>query len=334
MNKAENLIEKIADPDNLRFAAWKAAKGKRYTAEVLNYFSNIENEVPKLRQQMLSGEIEVGDYRYFKVYEPKERHICASAFSEQVLHHALMNLCHERFEQAQVFDSYASRKNKGTYAALDRARHFSCRNDWFLKLDVRKFFESIHHEVLKKQLSRMFGEPLLLHIFSKIIDSYVAQPLRGLPIGNLTSQYFANHYLAGLDHFILEQLQIRSAVRYMDDVVLWHPEKAVLKNAQVAIADFVQSKLRCSLKPELLNRTKNGLPFLGYHIFPHHVRLSQKSKVRFFKKMNAVHKNFHFGTWSEAKCQRRTLPLLAFAGYADTDYLRKQLLLRLEGQSP
>ena len=106
--------------------------------------------------------IQVGNYRFFKVYEPKERQICASVFPEQVLHHALMNLCHDRFEKAQIFDSYASRKNKGTYAALARAKYFSARYEWYLKLDVRKFFESIHHEVLMNQLSNLFKEPDLL----------------------------------------------------------------------------------------------------------------------------------------------------------------------------
>lgn len=334
MKRYERLIEQIADPDNIRFAAWKAAKGKRYAAEVLTWFSNLERNVPMLHEQILSGNVAVGAYRYFKVYEPKERQICASAFGEQVLHHALMNICHAYFEQAQIFDSYASRKNKGTYAALDRASGYCRNNRWFLKLDVRKFFETIHHEVLKKQLAKVFKDRTLLEIFSKIIHSYEAHPARGLPIGNLTSQYFANHYLCGLDHFIKERLRIKAYVRYMDDMVLWHADKSELKNAFVAITDFIQNDLRCDLKPEALNRSISGLPFLGYHIFPHHIRLLQKSKQRFFRKMQIVDENYHSGVWSEAECQRHALPLIAFARHADTEALRKNLLLHLKGQSP
>lgn len=334
MKRVEKLIERVADPDNLRLAAWKAAKGKRYSREVLDYFSRIEHHVPTLRAQILSGEVTVGAYRYFKVYEPKEREICASAFSEQVLHHALMNICHVYFERAQIFDSYASRKDKGTYAALSRARKFSNCNTWFLKLDVQKFFATVHHAILKDQLARMFKDRVVSLIFSKIIDSYEAHPARGLPIGNLTSQYFANHYLTGLDHFIKEQLRVKSYVRYMDDMVLWHPDKFRLKSALEAIRDYIQNELCCLLKPEALNQCKNGLPFLGYHVFPHHTRLLQKSKQRLLRKMQTVDDNYHNGIWSESRCQRHALPLLAFARHADTQALLKNLYLRLKGQSP
>ncbi|MEI6412145.1 MAG: reverse transcriptase domain-containing protein [Bacteroidota bacterium] len=333
MKRIEHLLEQVADPDNIRLAAWKAAKGKRQAIEVMDWFSVMESNVPLLREQILSGRVQVGAYRYFKVYEPKERQICASAFSEQVLHHALMNICHDHFERAQIFHSYASRKNKGTYAALDQARAYTREYDWYLKLDVRKFFESIHHDVLKAQLARMFKDRTVLAILNKIIDSYAAHPKRGLPIGNLTSQYFANHYLSGLDHLIKRRLRIQAYTRYMDDMVLWHSDKAVLKNAFSAIVEAVESDLLCSLKPEALNKTKNGLPFLGYHIFPYHVRLLQKSKSRFIRKMRIVDENYHIGDWSEATCQRRVLPLLAFARYADTETLRKNVLLSI-GQSP
>lgn len=334
MKRAEQLIECVADPDNLRFAAWKAAKGKRHTAEVLKWFEHMEQHLPRLREQILSGHVQVGDYRYFTVFEPKKRQICASAFGEQVLHHALMNVCHDHFERVQVFDSYASRKGKGTYAALERAKHFSSRKAWFLKLDVRQFFGTVHHEVLKAQLARMFKDPTLLRIFHVIIDSFEPLPQRGLPIGNLTSQYFANHFICGLDHFILEKLRVACYVRYMDDLVLWHHDKAELQSTYAAVRHFVETELLAELKPELLRRTASGLPFLGYHIFPHHVRLLQQSKQRFFKKMRTVDENYHSGTWGEAQCQRRALPLLAFAAHADAAMLRKNLLSRLMGQSP
>lgn len=333
MRKANRLLERIADPDNLRLASWKAAKGKRYAQTVMHYQEHLEENLFRLREQILSGQIEVGNYRYFKVYEPKERQICASAFPEQVLHHALMNVCHDYFERAQVFDSYASRKRKGTYAALERAKIYTLRHPWFLKLDVRKFFDSIHHDVLKGQLARLFTESRVLEMFFKIIDSYEASPDRGLPIGNLTSQYFANHYLSGLDHHIKEQLDFRAYTRYMDDMVLWHDNKPILKDAHAAITNFVQICLRCELKPETLNRTKSGVPFLGYRIHPHHVRLLQKSKIRFVRKMQAIEAHYQTGYWSEAACQRRVLPLIAFTQHADVKKFRENVLLRIQGRS-
>jgi RNA-directed DNA polymerase len=161
MKRIENLLNQVADPDNLRFAAWKAAKGKRYAEEVQVYFTKIDENVLKLHQHILSGDIDVGNYRYFTVYEPKERQICASTFSEQVLHHALMNICHPIFEKWQIFDSYASRKSKGTYAALAQAKAFSHSKQWFLKLDIRKFFASVHHDVLKLLSYFSFSHPIV-----------------------------------------------------------------------------------------------------------------------------------------------------------------------------
>jgi hypothetical protein len=326
MKRAKNLLVQVADPDNLRLAAWKAAKGKRHSREVMAWSENIGEHLYVLREELLNGQVKVGKYRYFKVFEPKERQICASAFGEQVLHHALMNICHPYFEQAQVFDSYASRKGKGTYAAIARAKSFAIRHDWYLKLDVRKFFESISHEVLIHQLTRMFKDAALVGVFEQVIHSYEASPGRGLPIGNLTSQYFANHYLSGLDRFIKEKLRIRAYTRYMDDMVFWHLEKAPLLELHAAVQEFVEKELRCQLKPIALNRSRTGLPYLGYHIFPHHMRLLQKSKQRFIKKWQFIQDAYDTGDWDEAKCQRRALPLLAFAGHADAKRLRQNLL--------
>lgn len=334
MRRANNLLPRIADPDNLRLAAWKAAKGKRHSAEVLAWSTNLDVHLEVLREEIMSGQIRVGSYRYFKVYEPKERQICASAFGEQVLHHALMNVCHPFFDRLQIYDSYASRKDKGTYAALERAKFYTKRHDWFLKLDVRKFFESIAHEVLVEQLCAMFKEHQIVGVFEQIIRSYEASPGRGLPIGNLTSQYFANHYLSGLDRLAKENLQCRAYVRYMDDFVFWNSNKLVLLQTRDLVTDFVKTQLRCSLKPEVLNRTQRGLPFLGYRVFPYHVRLLQKSKKRLFKKVELINEHYHTGLWCEGKCQRRLMPLLAFAQHAQTDTLRKNLILRLNGQSP
>lgn len=326
MKRANNLLKDIADPDNLRLAFYKAKKGKNYSRQVQAYRNDLETNLCLLRKQILAAGVVVGDYHYFKVYDPKERQICASAFSEQVLHHALMNICHDHFERAQIFDSYASRPGKGVHNALKRAAVFTRSDNWFLKLDVRQYFQSIDHDILKMQLARLYKDYRLLEIFGKIIDSFEAQPGRGIPIGNLTSQYFANHFLAGLDHFIKEQLHCKCYVRYMDDSLLWHPEKQYLKNARNAIVDFVNTRLKLCLKPELLNLAQRGVPFCGYLIFPHHIRLSQRSKKRFVKKLQHLSEQRQAGTLSEAECQRRVLPLIAFTQHADATEFRKDIM--------
>lgn len=327
MKRYGHLLEAVTEPENLRMAFWKARKGKSHASEVEEYRKELDINLIKLRKQLMIGAVEVGDYRYFKVFEPKERQICASAFREQVLHHALMNVCHEHFERVQIFDSYACRKGKGTYAAIERAKVYTRQHDWFLKLDVRKFFETVHHQVLKRQLGRMFRDQALLGIFGKIIDSYDAHPERGLPIGNLTSQYFANHYLSELDHFIKEQLKIKAYVRYMDDMVLWHDDKEVLKLALSDIRAYISNELEGELKPEVLNRSAHGLPFLGYRIFPHNVRLTQQSKQRFIRKINVADDYLESEHWDQATYQRHVLPLLAFVQHADTKGFRQKLFL-------
>ncbi|MDZ4683032.1 MAG: RNA-directed DNA polymerase [Saprospiraceae bacterium] len=325
MKRYDHLLEAVAEPENLRLAFWKARKGKSHASQVEQYRNNLDDNLIELRKQILNEAVEVGDYHYFKIFEPKERQICASAFREQVLHHALMNVCHNHFERVQIFDSYACRKGKGTYAAIERAKTFTRQYDWFLKLDVRKFFETVHHQVLKRQLGCMFRDQALLGIFSKIIDSYEAHPERGLPIGNLTSQYFANHYLADLDHFIKEQLHCKAYVRYMDDMVLWHDDKTALKRALCQIRSYVNDELLCALKPEMLNRTALGLPFLGYRIFPHNMRLTQQSKRRFIRKADLAGNYLQSGVWDEATYQRHLLPLLAFVQHAETKGFRQKI---------
>jgi hypothetical protein len=200
--KRENcLVDRIADPDNLRLAFWKAGKSKTGKAEVIEFQNNLDKNLLSLRSELLGGKPAVGNYRYFKVFDPKERLICASAFRERVLHHALMNVCHDSFERFQIYDSYACRIGKGTYAALDRAETFQKRYAWFLKLDVRKYFASISHNILKGMLQRRFKERRLLDIFGAIVDSYEAAPQRGLPIGNLTSQYYSFSRLYSLPSY-------------------------------------------------------------------------------------------------------------------------------------
>ena len=231
----------------------------------------------------------------------------------------------EAFEKKQIYDSYASRKGKGTYAALDRAQQFTQKNDWFLKLDVRQYFASIHHQILYKQLYRMFKEKRLNQLFLKIIESYQMVPDRGLPIGNLGSQYFANHYLTGLDHFIKEKLQIKCYIRYMDDMVLWSRDKSNLKNSYLQIQNFIHSNLNLELKTPVLNQSKFGVPFLGYRVFGNHRRLLQSSKRRFLHKYKFIERQYHSGAWEAAKCQKHLQAALAFVLKADTKAFRQRM---------
>jgi len=326
MKRAGHLIEKIADFENLQLAYYKAQKGKADKKEVIEYGKRLQVNLRHLQEQISAGEVETGNYRYFTIYDPKKRLICAAPFGQRVLHHALMNVCHPFFEKVQIFDSYASRLEKGTYAALERAKQFNQSYQWFLKLDYRKYFDSLYHPALKEQLRARFKDSRLLCIFDRIIDSYTTDENRGVPIGNLTSQYFANHYLAGADHFVKEVLQIKAFVRYMDDSVLWHNDKEVLLNAGLRLKQYSGGELKLTLKPFCLNQNSRGLPFLSYLVYPDRLRLAQRSRQRFIKKMRLYADNLLSGVWTQQEYQAHVLPLIAFTEHAEAKEFRKKVI--------
>ena len=332
MKRTGNLVEKIADIDNLRLAFWKARKGKEEKQDVMKFRHHLDKNLLELRQQILSGKVDVGHYHYFTIYDPKERVICAASFPERVLHHALMNICHPCFERFQVFDSYACRKGKGTYAALKRASVFQRKFAYFLKLDVRKYFDTISHAYLNDKLQRLFKDNLLLSIFNKIINNYNVSPGKGVPIGNLTSQYFANHALAYADHFVKEKLQVKGYVRYMDDMVLWGNNKNELLDKGQKLDEYIQNHLNQQLKPFCLNYSGKGLPFLGYLLYPDKTRLALRSKKRYMKKLKTYYYNVEYNIWDQATFQRHVLPLQAFTEHAQARGFRKTIESKIKGQ--
>ena len=326
MKRQGQLIEKIADSDNLQLAYHKAKKGKAGDTEIFEYGKCLQDKLQVLQQRILSGNVEIGNYRYFTIYDPKKRLICAAPFGQRVLHHAIMNVCHLTFEKAQIFDSYASRVGKGTYAALERAKQFTKHYKWYLKLDFRKYFDNLEHMVLKIQLSRLFKDVRLLKIFEDIIRSYSMSRNRGVPIGNLTSQYFANHYLSPADHYVKEVLKAGAYVRYMDDIVLWHNDKKSLIKAGLNLGQYSRRELKIWLKPFCLNRSVHGLPFLGYLLYPDLIRLAHRSRIRFVKKMKVYKKRLDTGIWTQREYQNRISPLIAFTEYADAREFRKRIV--------
>ena len=313
MKRHGQLLARIADPANLRLAFWKAAKGKRAKADCRAYQQELDANLSALRAEVLAGQARVGDYHYFTVHDPKERLICAANFRERVLHHALMNVCEPVLERAAIFDSYACRKGKGQLAAVRRAEGYARQHGWFLKLDIRKYFDSVDQRVLLALLARKFKDAAVLDLFGQILASYETAPGRGLPIGNLTSQHFANVYLAPLDRFIKERLGRRAYVRYMDDFVVWGGSGAELRAVWREVESFLRAELRLDLKENVtVNKTAFGMDFLGYRIFPRELRLARRSKLRFACKFRRYERAWAEGRWTELALQQRMEALVAF----------------------
>lgn len=249
-------------------------------------------------------------------FNPKERVICAASFEERVIHHAVMNVCAPHFENHQLPHSYACRKGKGTFAAIETARLHQRKYQWFLKLDVRKYFDSVDHETLKSLMCRMYKDKRLLQLFDRLIDSYHTRSGKGLPIGNLSSQYFANHYLAQADKYLIHTLGMKNYVRYMDDMLLWDNDRHRLQYVKECLDDFLTARLQLTLKPPVLNRSEHGLTALGFRIYPHAMSLNRRSRDRFALKIRTYIGALHTGELDYGSFMRRIWALYGFVGHA------------------
>jgi hypothetical protein len=241
-----------------------------------------------------------------------------------------MNICHPVFEDFQIFDSYATRLGKGQYAALERAQKFARTHRWYCKLDVRKYFDSIRHDILLQKLEQKFKDKQVLVIFRMIISSYCSSPGKGVPIGNLTSQYFANYYLGFADRFIKEKLKVQAYIRYMDDMVFFGQSREDLLRVTRFFINFLLVELGLEVKPVCLNQLAKGIPFLGYVVFPNLLRLHKNSRKRFIEKMKKYQVKLDEEIWDQARYARHVIPLIAFTEHANTVSLRRQVLCKLE----
>ena len=221
-------------------------------------------------------------------------------------------------------------KERTICAAMSYAR----QSGWFLKMDIRKYFDSIDQEVLRGLLRRRFKDVRLMEVFDRILATYQTAPGRGLPIGNLTSQHFAHYYLAPLDRFLKEGLQCRSYVRYMDDFVVWGETAAELREVWRQVEAMLAAELKLELKFNvMLNRTECGMDFLGYRIFPDDLRLAKRSKRRFASKFRAYEREHRDGVWSELELQQRMTSLIAFTLPCRSRGFRRNMIERFGAEA-
>ena len=329
MKRQNNLYPLIATHENLRQAFRKAVRGKTRHPEVLAFRRNFDHNIEKLRGQLLNHSLDIGHYHFFVVRNPKWRTICAAAFPERVLHHAVMNICEPRLEAYAIHDSYACRKGKGNRKALARAQEFARKASWYLKLDISKYFDSIDHDIMMQNLQKRFKDPAVLLLFKKILDTYCTTAGKGVPIGNLISQHLANFYLGSMDHWIKEERGIKGFVRYMDDFLLFGTNQGQMQTELKEIKNFLEKELSLQLKQNIqLNRCFLGIPFLGFRVFPNHIRLGPQSWRRFSKKFRKYERNYAEGRWNDRQFIRQMEPLLDFTTAGDTLRWRRQTIER------
>lgn len=309
MKRVGNLFARVVERDNLLLAFSKASRGKRARGDWRAFAENLEDEIERLREGLENGDYPVGEYHRFAISDPKRREICAASFGERVLHHALMNVCGPWFDRWMIADSYACRPGKGVHAALGRAAAFARRHPWALKGDFRKYFDSVPHGPLLELLGRKFKDRDVLWWFGRIVGAYETAPGRGLPIGNLTSQWLANLYLDRLDR----QWPGVPRVRYMDDVVWWGRDRARLLALRDAAVAFAGEKLGLEFKtPPILQRTARGMGFLGMRVFPSGIRLARPAKTRWRRRVRALEAEAAAGVLPETALQARVAAMAAW----------------------
>lgn len=271
------LYAEMTDFESLYQAHLKARRGKRDRNEVVEFEMNLGFELQRLRGQLISGRYQPQPYKHFRIYDPKVREIHALQYRDRIVQHSLCdNVIAPTLEPRLIYDNAASRIGKGTHFAMNRLNKFM--HDYYtnygsvgyiLKYDIRKYYDSIDHEILYKLMEKLFSdEPEILRLIRVFIDSYEVQPEKGLPLGNQSSQWFALYYLDGLDRLVKEQLRIRYYSRYMDDGILLHHDRDYLRECLRQMTAYVRDER----KLEFNNKTaimpmKQGVDYLGFHFY-------------------------------------------------------------------
>lgn len=291
MKRIKNIYNQIIDPENLRLADLRARKGKGDQRAVQMHMVNQEHNLAELHTMLKTKTYKTSVYSTFTVYEPKERLVFRLPyFPDRIAHHAIMRILEPIFVATFTADSYSCIKGRGIHAAgeaMKVALRDVAGTKYCLKLDIKKFYPSIDHDILKAQLRKKFKDQDLLWLLNEIIDS-----AEGLPIGNYLSQYFANFYLTYFDHWLKEQKRVRYYFRYADDIVLLSDNKPYLHQLLADIREYLQSNLRLQVKGnyQVFPVASRSIDFVGYRFYHSHVLL-RKSIKQSFARMLARRKN-------------------------------------------
>lgn len=343
MKRHGNLWQQVIDAENLVLAARKAARGKRYRKSAMVFDSRMGETLVALRRELEQRTYQPGGYRTFEIREPKKRMISAAPFRDRVVHHALCNVVEPLFERTFIHDSYANRTGFGTHRALRRFTAFTRSKKYVLQCDITKYFPSIDHLILKERIRKKIKCPDTRWLIDAIIDNSNPQEAvhayfegddlftpyerkRGLPIGNLTSQFFANIYLSGLDHFVKETLRVKSYVRYVDDFALFSDDRVNLEDARVRIEDFLSGyRLRVHPVKSQLFETRLGASFVGYRVLQDRVRVKSDNIRRARWRLRKMQAEYSTGRIELVELQQRLRSWIAHLEHADAFLLRESV---------
>lgn len=333
-----NLFEPLIAWDNLLFAYRKCRKRKRFKRGAAEFDYAWESNLIQIQNELAERSYRFGTFRNFYITEPKLRKISAAPFRDRIVHHAIINILEPIWERTFIFDSFACRKNKGTHRAIRRAQYFARKFDYFVSSDIVKFFPNIDHTILNGIVARKIRDHRMMNLVNELVQSgkdvlksesskiyfpgddlFAINRERGLPIGNLTSQFFANVYLDSLDHFVKEQLGIRGYVRYADDFVLFGNDKSEMWDLLNEIKTFLESlRLKLHGNKTVLGKSERGFDFLGFHIRPNERRLGQAGIRRFNRNLRRLKWQFKNGLIGTKELRRSLEAFKAHAKFGNT----------------
>jgi RNA-directed DNA polymerase len=340
------LYPKVCDWDNLYLAYRRARKGKRGKRPAAEFEFRLEDNLVALREELVAKTYRPGPYHSFFIHEPKRRLISAAPFRDRVVHHALCSIIEPLFERRFIHDSYANRVGKGTHRALDRCQQFARKYLYVLPCDVRQFFPSIDHAILRATLRRAIRDDDVTWLIGRILasgtgvlseeydmvwfpgdDLFAAQRPRGLPIGNLTSQFWANCYLNPLDHFIKRELRCSAYLRYVDDFLLFSNDKRQLHTWRAAIVEqLVALRLTLHESRAQARPVTEGIPFLGFVVYPTHRRLKRRVGIAFRRRLHRRLAQCVAGEIAPDQLSASILGWIEHVRHGDTWGLRRSLL--------
>lgn len=343
MKRHGYLYERLTSFENIFLAFKKAMAGKKRNPNVADFACNQELNLLNLQMELQEKSYRPGKYRTFMIYEKKPRMISAAPFRDRVVHHAFCNIIEPIFEKSFIFDSYANRKGKGTHRAVERCSQFTRKNKYALKCDIKKYFPGIDHEILKQLIRAKIKDPDVLWLCDVIIDNSNPQeedvdwfpgddlftPIgrrKGLPIGNQTSQFFANVYLNQFDHFVKEFLGCKYYLRYVDDFLVFNDSKKYLWDVKEVISEQLE-RFRLKLHQYKVHvfPVKCGIPFLGYRIYPDFRRIDSENVTRFRKRMKELQAQYLKGEVSIHNIHFSISGWLGHAIHANSYCLRQSL---------
>jgi len=345
MKTYNSLYHEICSFENLLLAAKKAQRGKKQRSDVARFNFHLESELFRLHEELRNQSYRPGLYHQFYIYEPKPRIISAAPYRDRVVHHALCNIIEPLFEKSFICDSYACRVGKGTHRAVERFTQFCRKSRYVLKCDIQKYFPSIDHAILRdligskirckgtmwlvEQIIKNSGqqERVLVYFDGDDLFTPIARP-KGLPIGNLTSQFFANIYLNGFDHFVKEKLGCKYYIRYCDDFVVLSDDKAWLHDVKREMFEYLVQNLRLVLHPRksTIFPVADGTDFLGYRIFPTHRLVRKGNAARAKRRLKRLQTAYSRGDIPIEQVSASVKSWVAHLSHADTHNLRKNIL--------